>query len=388
MPTEAVYMDHAATTGVHPEVLEAMLPYLGPQYGNPSSAHQLGQAARRAVSDARERVAQVLNCGPSEIIFTSCGTESINLGIKGIVKAAGGTGHIITTAIEHHAVLHTVEQLEREGHEVSVLPVSSEGILDPEQVRATIRPNTRLISVMYANNEIGTIQPVRAVARIAHEAGIAFHIDSVQAAGALPLDVRDLGVTSLALSGHKFYAPKGVGIMYLREKTKIQTQQQGGGQEHGLRAGTENVPYIVGIAVALERADRRRKAYNAHCVELRDLLLDGLLRALPDSRVNGHRTERLPNNAHLSFRGVEAQAILMGLDLKNIYASSGSACVSASLEPSHVLTAIGVPREYIYGSLRLSVGEATTREHVGRVLSHLPSLVRRLQALSPVAAAS
>lgn len=388
MPTEAVYMDHAATTGVHPEVLEAMLPHLGPQYGNPSSAHQLGQAARRAVSDARERVAQVLNCSPSEVIFTSCGTESINLGIKGIVKAAGGTGHVITTAIEHHAVLHTVEQLEREGHEVSVLPVSSEGILDPEQVRAAIRPNTRLISVMYANNEIGTIQPVRAVARIAREAGIAFHTDSVQAAGALPLDVRDLGVTSLALSGHKFYAPKGVGIMYLREKTKIQTQQQGGGQEHGLRAGTENVPYIVGIAVALERADRRRKAYNAHCAELRDMLLDGLLRALPDARVNGHRTERLPNNAHLSFRGVEAQAILMGLDLKSIYASSGSACVSASLEPSHVLTAIGVPREYIYGSLRLSVGEATTREHVGRVLSHLPPLVRRLQALSPVAAAS
>ncbi|MBA2362141.1 MAG: aminotransferase class V-fold PLP-dependent enzyme [Chloroflexia bacterium] len=388
MPSEAVYMDHAATTGVHPEVLEAMLPYLGPQYGNPSSAHQLGQAARRAVSDARERVAQVLRCSPSEITFTSCGTESINLGIKGIMKAAGGTGHIITTAIEHHAVLHTVEQLEREGHEVSVLPVSPEGIVDPEQVSAAIRPDTRLISVMYANNEIGTLQPVQTIAQIARDRDVAFHSDCVQAAGALSIDVQDLGVTSLALSGHKFYAPKGVGIMYLREGTMIETQQQGGGQEHGNRAGTENVPYIVGIAVALERAHVRRDAYNAHCAALRDLLLDGLLRAVPHSRVNGHQTKRLPNNAHLSFRGVEAQAILMGLDLKSIYASSGSACVSASLEPSHVLTAIGVPRDYIYGSVRLSVGEATTREHVARVLNYLPPLVRRLQALSPVAAAS
>jgi cysteine desulfurase len=240
---------------------------------------------------------------------------------------------------------------------------------------------------MYANNEIGTIQPVAEVARIGREAAIAVHSDCVQAAGSLPLDVSDLEVTSLALSGHKFHAPKGVGIMYLKAGTPLQVQQQGGGQEGGLRSGTENVPYIVGIAAALERADRRRAEYNAHCSALRDRLFEGLLAELPDSRINGHRTHRLANNAHVSFRGVEAQAVLMGLDMKGICASSGSACVSASLEPSHVLAAIGVPQEYIYGSLRLSVGEGTTDEQVEYVLEHLPPLVRRLQALSPLAIA-
>lgn len=386
MQSRTVYIDHAATTGVHPDVLEAMLPYFGPEYGNPSSTHAMGRAARAAVEEARERVAGVLGCRPSEVIFTSCGTESINLAIKGIVKAAGATGHIITTAIEHHAVLHAVEQLEREGYEVTVLPVSGDGLLDPEDVRRAIRPHTRLISVMYANNEIGTIQPVTEVARIGREAGIPVHSDCVQAAGSLSLDVDLLGVTSLALSGHKFYAPKGVGIMYLREGARIQTQMQGGGQESGRRSGTENVPYIAGISVALERAHRGREAYNAHCSRLRDMIFDRLMEALPGARINGHRTRRLANNAHVSFRGVEAQGILMGLDLKGIYASSGSACISASLEPSHVLAAIGTPEEYIYGSLRLSVGESTMVEDVGYVLECLPPLVQRLQALSPLAA--
>ncbi len=385
MSVQAVYMDHAATTGVHPEVLQAMLPYLGPEYGNPSSSHRLGQVARQAVQEARERVAGVLNCQPSEVVFTSCGTESINLAIKGIVKAAGGRGHIITTAIEHHAVLHTVEQLEREGYESTVLPVSSEGLLDPQDVRRAIRPDTRLISVMYANNEIGTVQPVAEVARIGQEAGIPVHSDCVQAAGSLALDVDGLGVTSLALSGHKFYAPKGVGVMYLKAGTPVQVQQQGGGQEGGLRSGTENVPYIVGLSVALERAHARREEYNEHCSRLRDKIFERLVTQLPDVRINGHLTQRLANNAHVSFRGVEAQAILMGLDMKNIYASSGSACVSASLEPSHVLKAIGVPQEYIYGSLRLTVGEATTEKQVEYALEHLPPIVRRLQALSPLA---
>lgn len=386
MSAAEVYLDHAATTGVHPEVLEAMLPYLGPEYGNPSSSHQKGQIARHAVQEARERVAAVLNCTPSEVIFTSCGTESINLAIKGIAKSADQNGHIITTAIEHHAVLHTVEQLEREGFEATVLPLSSDGILDPDQVARAIRPDTRLISVMYANNEIGTIQPLEQIAKIGRETGIPVHSDCVQAAGSLSLDVQELGVTSLALSGHKFYAPKGVGIMYLQEGTPLQPQLQGGGQESERRSGTENVPYIVGIAAALERANGRREAYNAHCSQLRNTLIENIRGVLPDTRLNGHATQRLANNAHLSFRGVEAQAILMGLDMKGIYASSGSACVSASLEPSHVLAAIGVPPEYIYGSVRLSVGESTTREQVEYVLEHLPPLVRRLQALSPLAA--
>lgn len=384
MQSDIIYLDHAATTSVHPDVLDAMLPYLGERYGNPSSVHRLGRAARQAVDESRARVASVLHCDPSEIVFTSCGTESINLAIKGIVKAAGRTGHVITTAIEHHAVLHTMEQLEREGYDVTILPVSPEGIVDPDDVRRAIRPDTRLISVMYANNEIGTIQPVAEVARIGQEAGVPVHSDGVQAAGSLPLHVEALGVTSLALSGHKFYAPKGVGLMYLHKGARLEMQLQGGGQEGGRRSGTENVPYIAGLSIALERADSRRDWYNSHCSALRDRIFDGLAQAMPDVRINGHRRHRLPNNAHVSFRGVEAQAILMGLDMKGICASSGSACVSASLEPSHVLSAIGVPPEYIYGSLRLSVGEATTAQQVDYALECLPPLIERLQAISPL----
>ncbi len=383
--SETIYLDHAATTGVHPSVLEGMLPYLGPEYGNPSSTHHLGRAARQAVQDSRERVARVLGCQSSEVIFTGCGTESINLAIKGLAKAEGGIGHIITSAIEHHAAIHTAEQLEREGFEVTVLRVSSDGLVDPDDVRSALRRDTRLISVMYANNEIGSIQPLAEIARIGREAGVPVFSDCVQAAGSLPLDVECLGVDALALSGHKFHAPKGVGILYLRAGTKLMPQMQGGSQESGLRAGTENVPYIVGISVALERAQANRHAYNEHCSRLRDLLLEELCQLLPETRINGHRQLRLANNAHFSFRGVEAQGILMGLDMHGICASSGSACVSASLEPSHVLTAIGVPPEYIYGSIRLSLGESTTEQHVRCVLDVLPPLVTRLQALSPLA---
>lgn len=387
MRSHTVYMDHAATTGVHPDVLAAMLPYLGLKYGNPSSVHSLGRAARQAVEAARERVAGVLSCQPSEVVFTGCGTESINLAIKGVARVAAQTSHVITTAIEHHASLHASEQLEREGHAVTVLPVSAEGIVDPEDVRRALRPNTRLISVMYANNEIGTVQPLAEIARIGREAGVAVFSDCVQAAGSLSLNVDELQVSALALSGHKFHAPKGVGILYVREGTRLQPQLVGGSQEGGLRAGTENVPYIIGVATALERAQERREAYNAHCSSLRDLLLDRLEAELPGTRVNGDRYRRLPNNAHVSFRGIEAQGVLMGLDMKGVCASSGSACVSASLEPSHVLSALGVPAEYIYGSLRLSLGEATTREEVEYVLEVLIPLVRRLQELSPLAVA-
>lgn len=387
MPSTAVYLDNAATTSVHPDVLAAMMPYFGAEYGNPNSTHSVGRAARAAIDEARGRVAATLNCKPSEVTFTGCGTESINLAIKGIVQAAGPTGHIITTAIEHHAVLHTVEQLEREGYDVTVLPVSEDGLLDPADVKHAIRPDTRLISVMYANNEIGVIQPVEEVARIGNEAGIPVHSDCVQAAGSLLLDVGTLGVTSLALSGHKFRAPKGVGIMYLRDGTRLQPQLQGGGQERGRRSGTENVPYIVGVSVALERANRLRDAYNAHCSTLRDALFEGLQAALPDTRINGHRSQRLANNAHVAFRGIEAQSLLMGLDMKGICASSGSACISASLEPSHVLTGIRMPQEYIYGSLRLTVGEETAREQIDYVLDCLTTMVSRLQAMSPLSAA-
>ncbi|MEJ7652675.1 MAG: cysteine desulfurase family protein [Chloroflexia bacterium] len=385
MTQRTIYLDNAATTGVHPDVLEAMLPYLQGEYGNPSSTHTLRRAARQAVESARERVAAVLGCSPDEVVFTGGGTESINLAIKGLVHAAGEGGHIVTTAIEHHAVLHTVEQLEREGYETTVLPVSPEGVLDPDEVRRALRPDTRLVSVMLANNEIGTIQPVAEVARICREAGVLVHSDCVQAAGALNLDVDALGVDSLALSGHKFQAPKGVGVMYLRRGSHIEPQSVGGGQESGRRAGTENVAYIVGIAAALERAARRREEYTAHCTALRDSLFERILAETPDARVNGDRTRRLPNNVHVSFRGIEAQGLLMGLDMKGVCASSGSACVSASLSPSHVLEAIGVPSEYIYGSLRLTVGAATTAEDVDEAMAHLPGLVRRLQALSPLA---
>ena len=384
MESRLVYMDHAATTPVHPKVLEAMMPYFNQEYGNPNSVHSLGRSAREAVDRARETVAQILNCQSQEIVFTSCGTESINLAIKGIAKARGKTGHIITSAIEHHAVLHTIEQLELEGYTATILPVSPDGLVDPDDVRNAIRPDTVVISIGYANNEIGTIQPIREIGSIAREAGIPFHTDAVQAAGSLSLNVEELQVDALSLSGHKFNAPKGVGILYIRSGIPLEPQMQGGGQESGRRSGTENVPYIVGIAEALRLSQENLEAHNEHCISLREKLFEGILSELPDTRVNGHRTQRLPNNAHVAFRGIEAQSILMGLDLKGICASSGSACHSASIEPSHVLKAIGVPSEYIYGSVRLTVGIDNSQEDVSYVLEVLPSLVRRLQSLSPL----
>lgn len=384
MQVRSVYLDYAATTDVHPDVLEAMMPYLQGDFGNPNSIHSRGRVARQAVDESRDKVAHALNCRPSEITFTSCATESINLAIKGIVKAKANRGHIITSAIEHHAVLHSIEQLEREGYEATIVPVSADGLVDPDDVQKAIRPDTLLVSVMYANNQIGTVQPVREIGTIASAAGISFHIDAVQAARSEPLDVDALGVTSLALSGHKFHAPKGVGIMYLREGTPLESQIQGGGQEQGRRSGTENVPYIVGVATALERVVAERDAYISHCTALRNQLIDGLLDRVPDSRLNGHRTQRLPNNANLSFAGTDAQGLIMGLDIKGICASSDSACQQAALKKSHVLEAIGVPDEYMYGSLRLTVGEDTTKEDCDYVLEQLPELVSRLRAFSSV----
>lgn len=385
MAERTVYLDHSATTGVHPDVLAAMLPYLGAEYGNPSSLHHKGQAARRAVDAARAQVAEFLHCHADEVVFTGSGTESINLALKGIAKARPGTGHIITSAIEHHAVIHTVEQLEREGYTATYLPVSPDGIVDPTEVRAALRPDTRLISVMYANNEVGTIQPVREIAALAAEAGIPFHTDAVQAAGSLPLDVEALGVSALSLSGHKFYAPKGIGLLYLKRGVHLAPQTQGGGQENGRRSGTENVPYIVGVAAALQRAQRAAADNNERWRAMRDDLFERITRTFPDARINGDRQRRLPMNVHVSFRGVEAQSILMGLDMKGICVSSGSACVSAALDPSHVLAAMSVPAEYLYGALRITFGEATTEEHLDYLMECLQPIIRRLQALSPLA---
>ena len=376
-----IYLDHAATTGVHPEVLEAMLPYLGPQYGNPGSGHVLGCAAKQAVDEARAKIARVLGCKPGEVIFTGCATESINLALKGILHAAGKTGHLVTTTIEHPAVLHTAEHLEKEGYEVTRVPVSSEGVVDPEEIRRALRPDTRLIAVMYVNNEIGTIQPLAEISKIARERDIPFFSDCVASACACRLDVGALGVDALALSGHKFYAPKGVGLLYLREGIRLEAQLDGGGQEGDRRSGTENVPYLVGISAALERIDARREETNARLAKLRDDFLGRLLAALPDRvRLNGSRTERIASNLNLSFRVRDPGAIIAALVEQGVCASSGPACHGNALKASHVLRALRTPEEWLYSSLRLTLGEHTTADELETVLGILVPLVKRLPA--------
>jgi len=387
-PRRLVYLDHAATTPVDPRVVEAMLPYFSQRYGNPSSLYTLAQEARRAVDEARERVAQVLGARPSEVIFTSGGTESDNAAIKGVAFALRQSGdHIITTSIEHHAVLHTCHWLERFGFRVTYLPVDRQGLVDPQAVVEAITPQTVLVSVMLANNEIGTIQPVGEIARRVKERAaemgrtIVVHTDAVQAAGFLELRVDSLGVDMLSLSAHKFYGPKGVGLLYVRRGTPFDPQQQGGGQERQRRAGTENVPGIVGMALALSLADQERERVSRHCQRLRDRLIAGIQERIPQALLNGHPTQRLPNNVNFSFPGVEAESVLLGLDMAGIAASSGSACTSASLEPSHVLLALGLTADQAYGSLRLTLGKDNTEEDVEYLLSVLPDLVARLRAL-------
>ncbi|MDP9372008.1 MAG: cysteine desulfurase [Chloroflexota bacterium] len=382
-----IYLDHAATTPVDPAVIAAMLPYWRAGWGNPSSLYGAGRAARAAVDEARAAVAAVLRCAPNEIIFTSGGTEGDNLALKGVVEAAaaGGRGtHLITTAIEHHAVLHAAEYLERHhGTAVTCLPVDAEGFVDPAAVEAAIRPDTCLISVMYANNEIGTIQPLARIGAVARAHGIPFHTDAVQAAGSLPLDVGALGVDLLTLAAHKFYGPKGAGVLYVRAGTPLLYQQQGGPQEGDRRGGTENVAAIVGLAHALERAEEGRAAYNAHCRALRDRLIGGLLAAIPGARLNGPRddarSDRLPNNVNVAFPGVEGESLIIALDLLGIAASSGSACTTGATEPSHVLRAIGVPEKAIAGSLRLTLGRDNTPEQIEEVLAVLPDIIGHLR---------
>ena len=387
---DRIYLDNAATTSVAPEVLEAMLPYFTKCFGNPSSIHSTGRDARRAVDKARRQVADAIGALPQEIYFTAGGSESDNWAIKGTAFAKQKKGnHIITTQIEHHAVLHTCKWLEKHGFEVTYLPVDAEGFVDPADVEAAITDKTILISVMMANNEIGTIEPIREIAEIAHRHKIAMHTDAVQAVGAIPVNVNDLGVDMLSMSGHKFHGPKGIGVMYIRKGTKLDVLMAGGAQERGQRAGTENLAGIVGIGKAIEMANANLPVYMKTVSALRDRLIDGILERIPDVKVNGPdkkvdgvRVNRLPNNSNVSIRYIEGEAMLLRLDINGIAASSGSACTSGSLDPSHVLLAIGLPHEIAHGSLRMSLGTETTEADIDYVLEKLPKIVSDLREMS------
>ena len=378
-----IYLDNAATTAVAPEVLETMLPYFTEVYGNPSSIHATGRTAHKAVDQARRQVAAAIGAQPQEIYFTAGGSESDNWAIKGTALAQQRKGnHIITSAIEHHAVLHTCAWLEKHGFEVTYLPVDEFGRVNPEDVEKAITDKTILISIMTANNEIGTIQPIREIGAIARAHKILFHTDAVQAVGAIPVNVDEMNVDMLSMSGHKFHGPKGIGALYIRKGVRIDTLIHGGAQERGLRAGTENLPGIVGIGKAIELAVANLDENAARMTALRDRLIDGILERIPDVRVNGHRTQRLPNNCNVSIRYIEGEAMLLRLDLAGIAASSGSACTSGSLDPSHVLLAIGLPHEIAHGSLRLTLGADTTEKDIDAVLGTLPGIVSDLRAMS------
>lgn len=385
-PNRTIYMDHAATTPVDPRVVEVMLPYFTQKYGNASSIYALGREAHAAMEDARSRIAAILNADPKEIIFTSCGTESDNLAIRGVAWANRDKGnHIISSPIEHHAVGHTLEQLHKLwGYEITYVPVDEYGVVDPDDVGRAITDKTILITIMYANNEIGTVEPIAEIAKIAQAKKVPFHTDAVQAGGALDLDVKTLDVDFMSLSAHKFYGPKGIGLLYAKRFTKFVATQTGGSHERNRRAGTENIPYIVGMAKALELAQSAREETNRRVQALRDRLIQGVLSTIPDVLLTGHPTQRLPNSASFVFKGVEGESILLNLDLQGVAASSGSACTSALLEPSHVLLALGLPPEICHGSLRLTLGKDNTVEDVDYVLSILPGIVEKLRAMSPV----
>ena len=379
-----VYADNAATTPVSPEVIEAMAPCFSEVWGNPSSQHGKGYEAKAALDDARSRIASCLGCRPDEIYFTSCGTESDNWAIKGaaaLMKKKGRT-HIVTTKIEHHAVLHTCRALEKEGFEVTYVDVDSDGIVKMDELDAAITDKTALVAVMYANNEIGTVQPIREIAKLAKSRGALSFTDAVQAVGNLEIDLSTLGVDMLAMSGHKIHAPKGIGLLYVRRGVRIANLIDGGGQEKRKRGGTENLPYIVGLAKAVEMAVARIPELDK-VREKRDRLIDGLLR-IPYSTLNGSRENRLAGNVNIGFEFVEGESILMWLDMAGLCASTGSACSSASLDASHVLLAIGVPHEKAHGSIRLSISHETTDEDVDYILETLPPVIERLRELSPL----
>lgn len=383
-----VYLDHAATTAVDPRVVEAMLPYWTEHYGNASSIYSVGREARKAMEGSRHQVAEVLGCRPKELVFTSCGSESDNLALRGVAlarRAQKKGNHIITSAVEHHAVLHTCEQLGKHfGFEVTYLPVDEYGRVDPDDVGRAIRDDTTLISIMYANNEVGTIQPVAEIGQIARKHRIPFHTDAIQAGGSLNLNVDGLKVDLLSLSAHKFYGPKGVGLLYIRKGTPLLPTQTGGGHEGKRRAGTENVPYIVGLAKALTLACENAESENARLTRLRNRLIDELTSEIPEVQLSGHPTERLPNSASFLIHYIEGESILLSLDLVGICASSGSACTSGSLESSHVLTAMGVPHDIAHGSLRLTLGRENTDEDIDYVMQMLPGIVEKLRLMSPL----
>ncbi|QYZ78595.1 cysteine desulfurase NifS [Methanofollis formosanus] len=377
------YFDHAATTPTHPEVVAAMLPYFTEHFGNPSSLYGLADESREAVDRARGQVAAALGASPAEIFFTAGGTESDNWALKGVALANREKGdHIITTAIEHHAILHTCEFLERQGFSVTYLPVDRYGMVDPAAVEAAITDRTVLVSVMTANNEVGTIQPIAAIGAVAHEHGVLFHTDAVQAVGNVPIDVDAMQIDLLSLSGHKFYGPKGTGALYIRDGVAIETLVHGGGQEKGRRAGTENLPGIVGLGAAIERACGDIPGHAARVAALRDRLLDGILERVPEVTLNGHPTERLPGNINISFAGIDGEALLTLLGMQGVCASTGSACSSGEEAPSHVLTAMGVPPALARASLRLSLGDLTTGADIDFLLDALPDAVARLRRLS------
>lgn len=382
---QLVYLDNSATTPVKPEVLEAMLPYLKDEYGNPSSIYRKAAAAEIAVRTAREQVAEALGASANEIFFTACGTEADNWAIKGVALANQKKGkHIITSQIEHHAVLHTVQYLEKMGFSVTVLPVDGEGKVSPDALRDAIREDTVLVSIMMANNEIGTVQPIRELAAIAKEKGVLFHTDAVQAVGSLAIDVKELSVDLLSLSAHKFGGPKGVGALYIKRGTRIDNFMHGGAQERHRRGGTENVAGIAGLGKAISLATANIEGKAARITALRDKLIAGIEKEIPHIRFNGHRTDRLPGNVNFCFQYIEGEALLLRLDAKGIAASSGSACTSGSLDPSHVLLALGLPHEIAHGSLRLSIGEQNTEEEIDYVLKVLPDIVNTLRQMSPL----
>ncbi len=380
-----IYLDNAATTKTAPEVVEAMIPYFSENFGNPSSVYEFAGISKKAISESREIIAETLGAQENEIYFTAGGTEADNWALKATAEAYESKGkHIITTKIEHHAILHTGEYLEKRGYEVTYLDVDENGVVKLDQLKKAIRPDTILISVMFANNEIGTIQPIKEIGQIAHEHGILFHTDAVQAFGQIPINVDECHIDMLSASGHKLNGPKGIGFLYIRKGVKIRSFVHGGAQERKRRAGTENVPGIVGLGKAVERAAATMAERSQKETELRDYLIEKVLKEVPYTRLNGHRHNRLPNNINFSFQFIEGESLLIMLDMKGICGSSGSACTSGSLDPSHVLLAIGLPHEIAHGSLRLTLGEDITREDLDYVAESVKEIVERLRSMSPL----
>jgi cysteine desulfurase len=380
-----VYLDQSATTPVRPEVLAAMLPYFAGKFGNASSVHSWGYEAREAINDAREKVASLIEAAPNEILFTSGGTESDNLAIRGVARARKSKGnHLITSQIEHHAVLHTFEALQKEGFDVTFVPCDKYGLIDPDGVRKAIRKDTILISVMHGQNEVGTIEPVKEIGAIAREHGVLFHTDAVQSVGKVPINVNDMNIDLLTLSSHKIYGPKGVGALYVKRGVRLTPQLTGGAHERRMRAGTENVPGIVGFGEACRLAKAELPEESRRLTKLRDKLIEGILRQIPDVILNGHPVLRLPHNVNVSIKYLEGESILLNLDRMGVAASSGSACTSGSLEPSHVLLAMGLTHETAHGPLRFALGMSNTEEDIDYVLEVLPPIVEKLRAMSPI----